>query len=178
MQVDVRRGSFQLYIFLHLSKYAINTANKPSLDVSLAFSVGWLWPQTSACVWTLAMLHRGRKRDEKSNPASHTADIRRRDKRHTTRQTMKNWNGFSIKQWYWLNWPTSNCLHRGLAEAGSGPETRKSWDEPDCRKCFNRNLHLPTVAKAEVREAKFHVKITNRTPTSPKQVFPKYLEVL
>lgn len=133
----VHRGSFQLYIFFCIpANTLLIQLTGPSLDVSFAFSVGrFCGPRTSACVSTPATPDGERKRDEKSNPASHTADIQRRDKRHTTRQTMKNCNGFSIKQWYWLNWP-----HLQLSSSWPSGGRKWPWNQEIARQAWQEEV--------------------------------------
>lgn len=85
----------------------MSAANEPRLDVNFALRIGrFCGPSVDTGV-RLNASHAGwrgkktrRKKKKKSNPASHTAGIQRCDTRHTTRQTMKNWTGSSIKQWY------------------------------------------------------------------------------
>lgn len=93
-----------IYIFLHSSKYSINTVNKPSHNVSL-FSASGIFAAVSRRRVSARSNPNGRKKERKKkkiqNLTSTLLTSRDNTKKYNT-SNMKTSSRPWFKQWYWL----------------------------------------------------------------------------
>lgn len=93
-----------IYIFLHSSKYSINTVNKPSHNVSL-FSASGIFAAVSRRRVSARSNLNGRKKERKKkkiqNLTSTLLTFRDNTKKYNT-SNMKTSSRPWFKQWYWL----------------------------------------------------------------------------
>lgn len=178
--MDLHRGSFQLYIFFCIeANTLLIQLTGPSLDVSFTFSVGcFCGPRPSACVLTLATPDGERKRDEKSNPASHTADIQRRDKKthHTSNhEELERLLNQTVVLTELTAPPTVFIVAERRQEVALKPGNRETSLTGGSASLLGIYIY-PQLLRLRSERLNFRLRLRKGRRRLRKQVFPKYSE--